>query len=214
MPDLEVTNYFDATEFRKTRDDLVFAVNRACEPKVAIDCGCGAGSDIDYLVRKGFEVHAFDIEEESIARCRARFEGVEDVFLSRCSFSAFEYPSASLVVADASLFFCPASEFAGVWNRIIACLNPNGVFCGSFLGLEDTMAEPGENHSVLWPDVTAFSETQVRGLLRDLEVLRFNVHKSTGINSQGAVHRWHIFQVVARKPPNAGQRDALKRGSC
>ncbi len=61
---------------------------------------------------------------------------------SRSSFSSFRYPKASLVVADASLFFCPKSEFEGVWRSIFECLYPNGVFCGSFLGLQDTMAGP------------------------------------------------------------------------
>jgi|CoawatStandDraft_6_1074263.scaffolds.fasta_scaffold01023_2 SAM-dependent methyltransferase len=203
MSSEEIAKYFDATESRGIREDLVFSANIVSEPKIAIDCGCGAGADIDYLVRNGFTVHGFDVEKESISRCQSRFSEIDNVVLSRASFTEFDYPQASLVVADASLFFCPISEFNDVWSNIYDCLLPNGIFCGSFLGREDTMAVPGDNPSAFWPAVTAFDEAEVIALFKDFEVLRFNGHKSTGKTSQGVTHNWHIFQVVAQKPNKA-----------
>lgn len=199
MPNKAITAYFEATEFRQIREDLVFAVSKISEPKVAIDCGCGSGADINYLVENGFAVYGFDIEQESITRCQSRFAGIDRVILSQSSFNTFDYPKASLVVADASLFFCPSSDFKSVWEKIYECLFPNGVFCGSFLGVEDTMAKPGDNPSVFWPDVTAFEEAEVNALFKKFEVLRFNTHKSIGKTAQGIPHNWHIFQVVAKK---------------
>ena len=207
MSSLEITKYFDATEFREIREDLEFAVSMVSKPKVAIDCGCGTGADISYLVENGFTVYGFDIEEESISRCQSRFAGVNNVVLSKASFSMFDYPKASLVVADASLFFCPATDFEIVWEKIYQCLHSNGVFCGSFLGLEDTMAEPGDNPSVFWPEVTAFEKSEVKALFKNFEVLRFNVQKSTGKTPQGAIHNWHIFRVVAQKPNKSFKTD-------
>ena len=122
MPSDAIRQYYDATENRKIRDDLVFAVGLVDEPKIAIDCGCGAGADIAFLVAQGFLVHGFDVEDEAIARCKARFKDDVRVVLSTASFSTFQYPSASLLVADASLFFCPRSDFAGVWQRMTQCL--------------------------------------------------------------------------------------------
>ena len=221
MSSEEISKYFDATESREIREDLVFAINMALEPKIAIDCGCGAGADINYLVRNGFTVYGFDVEQESISRCQSRFEGIKNVILSKSSFSTFDYPQASLVVADASLFFCPSSEFKNVWENIYQCLHPNGVFCGSFLGQEDTMAASNNNPSVFWPEVTVFDEPEVRELFKNFEVLRFNIHKSTGKTSQGVTHNWHIFQVVAQKPnkllkqrPGAKGAPPLDAASC
>jgi SAM-dependent methyltransferase len=199
MVSKEITKYFDATEFREIREDLIFAMKMTSEPKIAIDCGCGAGADIDYLVRNGFTVYGFDIEQESVSRCQSRFDGIKNVILSLSSFGAFNYPQASLVVADASLFFCPRAEFKSVWKNIDQCLQSNGVFCGSFLGKEDTMAEVGNNPSVFWPEVTAFDESEVKELFKNFDLLSFKVHKSTGKTSQGVAHNWHIFQVVAQK---------------
>ena len=201
-----INKYYDATESRGIREDLVFSANIVGEPKVAIDCGCGAGADIDYLLRSGFKVYGFDIEQESISRCQSRFSGNDNVVLTRSSFAAFDYPPASLVVADASLFFCPSFEFKDVWSKIYQCLLPNGVFCGSFLGKEDTMAAPGDNPSVFWSEVTAFEQDEVLVLFNNFEVLRFNTHKSQGTTSQGVDHNWHIFQVVAQKPNKSKQR--------
>ena len=62
------------------------------------------------------------------------------------------------------------------------------------------MAIPGDNPSVFWPEVTAFEEGEVKELFNNLEVLRFNTHRSTGKTPQGVTHNWHIFQVVAQKP--------------
>lgn len=50
MPSQEIKEYYDATKHREVRSDLTFAVNIVGEPKIAIDCGCGAGADIEYLL--------------------------------------------------------------------------------------------------------------------------------------------------------------------
>jgi len=138
MTSQEINEYYDAMEHREVRSDLSFAVNIVGDPKIAIDCGCGAGADIKYLLARGYQVYGFDIEDESISRCKKRFNN-KDVILSKAGFSSYKYPRASLVVADASLFFCPKTEFDYVWSNIYECLYPNGIFCGSFLGPEDTM---------------------------------------------------------------------------
>ena len=70
----EINEYYDATANREARADLAFAVQQ-CPSELgrdyaAVDCGCGAGADIAYLRENGFSVHGFDIEEESIRRCR------------------------------------------------------------------------------------------------------------------------------------------------
>jgi SAM-dependent methyltransferase len=203
MPSAAISKYFDATENRTIRDDLRFAVESVGEPKIAIDCGCGAGADISYLVSKGFFVHGFDVEDEAISRCNARFQNVDNVYLSKSSFRLYKFPKASLVVADASLFFCPKPEFEEVWRNIYECLNPGGIFCGSFLGPEDTMAGPKYSAVDYWPDVAVFEEEEVKELFAHFEILRFNVHKSSGVTPAGEHHDWHIFSAVAKKPNKA-----------
>ena len=202
MPSQEISKYFDATEYRDTRDDLKLGVAHVESPRIAIDCGCGAGSDIDFLRANGFTVHAFDIEPEAIARCKRRFGGDDSVLLSRDSFSTFNYPRASLIVADASLFFCPESEFADVWGKICVALLPGGVFVGSFLGPEDTMASPEYDRSSFWPNIFVAREHMVKEWLKSFEIISFNEHRKSGTAPGGGNHNWHIYSVVARKEFN------------
>jgi len=89
MTSKEILDYFDVTADRDVRSDLHQAIKLVDEPKIAIDCGCGAGRDIAYLLANGFIIHAFDIESDSILRCKKRFEGKNNVFLSHASFNSF-----------------------------------------------------------------------------------------------------------------------------
>lgn len=195
----DIADYYDVTEHKPVRSDLIYAVGIVDGEKTAVDCGCGAGADIAYLLGRGFTVHAFDVEAESISRCRTRFQDSEAVFLSESGFSGYRFPDASLVVAEASLFFCAAAEFDQVWSRIDACLGAGGVFCGSFLGPDDTMAEQTYGRGALWPEVLVLNENQVRERFGRYRMHRFTEHRQSGTTHTGAAHNWHIFSVVAKK---------------
>lgn len=199
MPSKEIQEYFDATEFRDTRDDLKQGVKLIEGPRIAIDCGCGAGSDIAFLRRNDFTVHAFDIEPEAIARCQRRFGRDAQVKLSQDSFGTFLYPTSSLVVADASLFFCPQDEFQDAWNKIYQSLLPNGVFVGSFLGSDDSMAGPEYDRKAFWPNVLVATEERLKSWLKSFEIVSFKEHRKNGTAPGGGNHQWHIYSVVARK---------------
>jgi len=207
MPSQEIKEYFNATENREIRSDLTFAVDIVDDSRIAIDCGCGAGADIEYLLASGFKVYGFDIEDESISRCKKRFENNNNVILSKAEFCSYTYPRASLIVADASLFFCPKPEFNHVWNNIYECLYPNGIFCGSFLGPEDAMAGPIYDKSGFWPEVSIFEENEVRNLFKSYDICRFTEHKTSGKTALGIPHDWHIYSVVAKKSNNSNKKN-------
>ncbi|MBD3671005.1 MAG: class I SAM-dependent methyltransferase [Gammaproteobacteria bacterium] len=201
MPSNEISTYYDDSESRETRPELRLATNLVNGPKVAIDCGCGAGSDIAFLRANDFTVHAFDIEEEAIIRCASRFERDENVFLSRSSFLDYSYPSASLIVADASLFFCRENEFSEIWSKMNQALLPCGVISVSFLGPDDTMAGPLYDKEKYWPHVLALTKGQVESLFLDYKIESFTEHTTSGTGPDGKPHHWHIFSVVAVKFP-------------
>ena len=193
----EKSKYYADTAYSETRPDLMLAASLVGSEKVAIDCGCGSGSDIAYLRDQGFTVHAFDVEEESIKICNERFKDDSQVFLSQDCFSSFNYPKSSLVVADASLFFCPEAEFDFVWNNIHQSLGLGGIFCASFLGPNDTMASPDFDRDAFWPNVLVFEEDDLRSKLKAFEIIKFTEHNVTGKTSSGTPHQWHIYSVVA-----------------
>ncbi|WP_444891080.1 class I SAM-dependent methyltransferase [Microbulbifer sp. DLAB2-AA] len=206
MSTREISNYYDSTEHSDTREDLIFALSKVKGKRISVDCGCGAGSDIAYLRSNNFTVHAFDIENESISRCRKRFKDDEQVILSRDSFNTFHYPESSLVVADASLFFCPEKDFESVWLKITNSLTEGGIFCGSFLGPKDTMAGPEYDKEAFWSDTLIMNESKIKKHLSNFELLKWTEHDLSGETTDGTPHHWHIFSIVARKKSKSGNQ--------
>ena len=194
----KVREYYRSTRECEARTDFRFALSQVQTEKIAIDCGCGAGSNIKHLRNEGYTVHAFDIDPEAIALCNQRFDDDPNVFLSQDSFASFQYPSASLIVADASLFFCSASELDTFIGKIKASLPPQGIFYGSFLGTRDTMAGDNYNNGDYWGDVLALTETQIKHLLKQYEILNWTEHEQDGLTHTGESHHWHVYSVVAK----------------
>jgi len=52
----ETQDYYAGTADREVRVGLIEAIAPVSEKKIAIDCGCGAGKDIEYLRQQGFVV--------------------------------------------------------------------------------------------------------------------------------------------------------------
>ncbi|MFT7091796.1 MAG: SAM-dependent methyltransferase [Candidatus Azotimanducaceae bacterium] len=198
----EIRDYYDITAYSEPREQLVKAVSLLPEfysDGVAIDCGCGAGSSIAYLRERDLTVHGFDLEAESIERCQSRFVDDARVHLTQATFRDFDYPAANLIVADASLFFCPHDDFPLVWQKIESALPPGGIFFGGFLGPNDTMASDQYDKEVFWPDVPTFTEVELRPIFNDFEIIDWIEHEIDGKTAQGEDHHWHIFSVIAIK---------------
>ncbi len=87
--------------------------------KIATDCGCGTGSDIEYLEQQGYQVHGFDINPDSVSICRDRFGAKSLVEITESSFESFDYPKSGVVIANSS---CSSLSQTNL-NRLGAILN-------------------------------------------------------------------------------------------
>lgn len=198
MTTKEVMEYYHQTQQGEMRPELEYAISISSGSGIAIDCGCGAGSNIAHLRAAGYIVHAFDINEQAITLCVARYKNDSNVSLCVDSFGSYLYPSASLIVADASLFFCPADEFELFINKMHQSLEPHGVFCGAFLGARDTMSSPEFDSEKYWGEVLVLSSEEIKSALSKFEIHQFIEHESDGFTPNGEAHHWHIFIVVAK----------------
>lgn len=161
--------------------------------KVAIDCGCGAGSDIEYLERQGFHVYGFDINPDSIALCQTRFSTKSSVKVSVSSFESFDYPTSGIVIANSSLFFAASNQFEASWNSITSTIAAGGVFAGDFMGAKDSWANNYRSPT------TPLSEAEVRALFSAFDIVKFNERDEISKTLLGKVKRWHSYSVVAVK---------------
>lgn len=203
MTTKETKEYYRSSLNSAPRPELQFALKTISDNSIVVDCGCGAGSDIALLRSKGHTVYAFDIDEESIKICEDRFTEDDNVFLSQASFGTYSYPESSLVVADASLFFCPENEFNIFMGKIRKSLHPGGIFCGSFLGKRDTMNSENFNRHAFWGDVLVLTEGEIKNALKGFDIMRWKEFETDGFTPNGKSHHWHIFIVVAKLTRNS-----------
>ena len=165
-------------------------------PKVAADAGCGAGRDALFLVDCGFTVYAFDKSEAAIAKLseHGRTQSSDRLFSQACSFEDFEYPKSSLIAACSSLFFCRPELFPLAWRNISHSLLPGGVFCGHFMGPDDSWAKLGRG------DLTIHTQDDLEELFGSYyKIIDIYENNSEGMTLVGRKKHWHTYSVVAQK---------------
>ena len=174
------------------RTELAIKLNDS-NMKVAIDVGCGTGSDTSYISKLGYQVQAFDINPESTAICNERFVNDPLVTITEASFENFMYPTCGVVIANSSLFFADPVQFEMTWKRIIDSLEFGGVFAGDFMGCNDSWAFGYRTPT------TAMNREEVEALFNGFEIVRFHEHDEIGKTAIGKTKHWHTFSVVALK---------------
>ncbi|NUF37044.1 methyltransferase domain-containing protein, partial [Acinetobacter lactucae] len=163
-------------------------------PLVAIDCGCGAGNESAYLLSKGFNVHAFDIASDAQKICAERFKDDSKFIFYHESFEYFNFPSASLIIASSSLFFCEPSYFYRVIKRIKNALPKDGILVVDLLGTQDewVIKEPKKFIGFTYP------------YIEDLFLHEFNFLFHKEINEKlpllsGYIKAWNLHMLILQK---------------
>lgn len=175
-----------------SRTEFAVTLNRSSS-RLATDCGCGTGSDIQYLSASGYQVHGFDGNTDSVAICRDRFGADDSVFLTRATFEEFVYPKVGIVIANSSLFFADPTRFQATWQRIASSIEKGGVFAGDFMGPKDDWASNYRSST------TPLTEKQVRALFSDFNIVRFHERDEKGTTAIGNQKHWHTYSLVAVK---------------
>jgi SAM-dependent methyltransferase len=190
--------YYRAVEGRPLRalflDAIPFLPTRATDDQglVAIDLGCGDGTEALALLARGWTVIAVDAAPEAIARLRASVAPADSTRLTAlvASFGELELPKADLVYAGLSLPFCDPRDFDQVWRRISTAVRAAGVFAGHFFGPHDSWADT--------PDMTFHTRAEVETLLDGFDVHLLREQDEDGPAVSGPKH-WHVFHVIASK---------------
>ena len=99
----------------------------------------------------------------------------------------------SLVNSSFAMPLCEPEAFRTVWERIREALPPGGRFSGQWYGPRDTWLGR--------PAMTFVSRDEALTLLEGFELEMFEEEEADGTTPRGNAKHWHIFHIVARKPP-------------
>jgi SAM-dependent methyltransferase len=189
------TGYYDAQEGREPRELLLQVLGsfeREGRVGVAVDLGCGDGTDSAELLSRGWEVHSIDAEEEAIRRVRGRIPASlaprSTTIVS--SMEAATLPACHLIFASFSLPFCAPDVFPDLWARIRSALRPGGRFAGELFGDRDSWASD--------PEMTFHDVGAARALFEGMQLESFVEEDEDGESFEGPKH-WHVFHAIARR---------------
>ena len=191
---MDWTRYYDDQAGRAVRSVVVGALIRRGDapPGVAIDIGCGEGTETRHLLANGWRVHAIDADPASEALVRA---GLTVGQLARLTFRRArfedlgELPAADLVCSTFALPFCEPAACPALWSGIRASLKPGAWFAGELFGPHDSWSAR--------PDMNFHDRADVQALLAGLTVHTLDEDDRAGQSAFGPRH-WHVFHLIAR----------------
>ena len=185
-------DYYRAIEGRAPRALFLDALTFLPDPGVAVDLGCGDGTETLALLADGWTVVAADGAPEGIARLLASVpaDAADRLTTLVAPFHELDLPQADFVYAGLSLPFCAPENFAEAWRRITGAVRAEGVVAAHFFGPKDSWADN--------PDMTFHTRAEVESLLDGFELRRFEEQDEDGEAVSGPKH-WHVFHVIAAK---------------
>ena len=125
-----------------------------------VDAGCGAGRNLVYLLREGYEVYGVDSDAQSVDRVRALARRLAPSALPESNFRveavehmSFEDGWADVVISNAVLHFArDDAHFESMLQGSWRVLKPGGLFfsrLGSTIGMESQVERiEGRRHKV------------------------------------------------------------------
>ena len=155
----------------------------------AIDLGCGAGSDTEFLISKGFKVTAIDSEEQVKEILENKDIDKTKLSITIGDFSKVEIPNADLIYANMSLFFVK-ENFDVFMKNLLEKVNKDGFFIANFLGNEDDWAETKTK--------TTVEKEELLKYFKNFKMYYFSEEKYYKETVLGKNKFWHVYTVIAQ----------------
>ena len=194
MQDLEKIKEFYKKTIKKNpslelRRFFLNNYNENFKGNTAIDLGCGAGNDTEFLVSKGFKVTAIDNNEQVKSILESRNLNSENLNIIIDDFSKIDLPKTDLLNSHFSMHYVK-ENFDGFMKKLLQnVINPNGVFIGNFLGKEDDWNECS----------TTVEKEKILEYFKDFNIFYFSEEKYYKDATSKKNKFWHVYTVIAQK---------------
>ena len=194
MQDLEKIKEFYKKTMKKNpslalRRFFLNNYNENFKGNTAIDLGCGAGNDTEFLISKGFKVTAIDNNEQVKSIFESRNLNSENLNIIIDDFSKINLPKTDLVNAHFSMHYVKENFDGFIANLLQNVINPKGVFIGNFLGKEDDWNECN----------TTVEKEKLLEFFKDFNFFYFSEEKYYQDATSKKNKFWHVYTVIAQK---------------
>ena len=184
--------YYKATINKKPsgliRNFFLKKYNEKLNGNTAIDLGCGAGNDTEFLISKGFKVTAIDSEEQVKDILDSKNIDKENLDVIIGDFSKIEIPKADLIFANMSLFFVK-DNFEEFLKNLLGKVNKKGFVVANFLGKEDD-----------WNGTkTTIEKEKLLEYFKYFDINYFSEEKYYSKTALGENKFWHVYTIMAQK---------------
>lgn len=183
-----------------------------------LDAGCGAGRNLVYLLREGYEVFGADADPRAIAEVRRlaaalapnlpadnfRVESVEQM--------SFPDSFADVVLLSAVLHFArDDAQFQGMLRGVWRVLKPGGLlFCrlASEIGMEGRFQPIAERRFRLLDGSERYlvSEAMLLSLTEELRAQLVDPLKTTVVQGQRCMTTWVLRTQAGNQQPRLGRQ--------
>lgn len=173
-----------------------------------LDAGCGAGRNLTYLLRNGYEVYAVDRSEEAIrtvqalgvklspnwSNGQARAEAVERMNFANDSFD--------FIISNAVLHFAEnEAHFIQMVHELWRVLKPGGrlfVRLASSIGIETRIKPLGDERYLLPDGSTRFlvDEAMLVKMTEELKGTLFEPIKTVNVAGQRCMSNWCVKKAA------------------
>ena len=163
---------------------------------LALDLGCGSGSDSLELLRQGWQVTSIDKSEEGINFLKAQIEDDDSIEIKNTSFEDMKLlkNNYDLIYSRYALYFCQKTNWQSVWKEIKESLKSGGMISMHLFGIND-----GFKNSKRHGDMTFFSKDDIKETFKEFKIIFEHEDEHDAKSAVGQMKHWHVFTIVAQK---------------
>jgi len=155
----------------------------------ALDVGAGSLRNTKFLLEKGLDVTALDLDPIILEAAAA--VNNERLTASVADITKFEYSNKyDLVLSINVLSFLTKGALLELLPKLKNSLAQDGILCVTLFGVSDEWAHK-ENMSF-------FDCDEAKALFDDMNLVVFIEEESEGTLIQGGPKHWHLFRIIAK----------------
>lgn len=194
MNKLKWDKFIQATKSRKPIGFLMEAVEKIKPSRgLALDLGCGAGTDAKYLAENKFQVEAIDYNQDSVNQAKKLCKDLPvNVVQSDITKYKIKPDNYQIIISWNTLPFLKKEDAEKILLDIQKGLVKEGIFVFGLFGVKDDWAKSRF-------EMSFWIIKELKDLLSEMEFIKILEVKDEKPGATGEIKFWHQIQGIAQR---------------